>query len=145
MMTPTQGRREGEARMTIGMELAALHKERRIKQAQLAMLEAAMSRDDRTCTSDDMTADLSSEYDAGGKWVGAAVHALALARTIERVNYVKSARPSRHSADVKLWHVRDDDNAKLLMQTLRLWLERNPMPTEPTEVQGELFGERGTA
>jgi len=137
MNSTIQGRREGDARARLGMELASLKKERAIKMAQTAMLNAAMDRPERTCTSDDISGDLASEYDDGGKWVGAAVRGLALARVIEKTGHAVSARPSRHANEVKLCRVRDDANAAMYMQALRLWLQRNPLP-EPA-ITNSLF------
>lgn len=127
MITPTEGRLAGEARKSAGLNLAALHKEHSMKRAQLAMLEAAMSRIDRRCSSDDMPDDLGDTYRDGGKWVGATVHGLAVAHVIERIGNVKSARPSRHGTEVKLWRVHDDVKAYQFMQMLRASLDRNPM------------------
>jgi hypothetical protein len=121
------------------MDLASLRKEHSIKRGQLAMLQAGMSRSDRHCTSDDMPTDLAAEYADGGKWVGPAVQTLALARIIERIGNAKSARPSRHATEVKRWRVRDDHQARLYAQALRLWLERNPLPPEPDDDAGMLF------
>ena len=139
-MTHEQSQYEGESRKQVGMGLAALRKAHAIKRAQLSILQTAMGRDDRTCTSDDAVSDLAKEYADGGKWVGPAVHGLALARIIVRIGTVKSARPSRHGNEVKLWRVRDDSLTGMYISALALWLERNPLPTDAS-----LFGEIGDA
>jgi hypothetical protein len=135
MITATQGRAEGDARMLAGIALASLRKEHRIKSAQVAMIQAGLGREDRLCSSDDMAADLAEEYSDGGKWIGAAVHSLALARIVDRVGNVKSSRPSRHATEVKVWRIRDDFKARLFVQALTLWLNRNPLPPDdPSEL-----------
>lgn len=130
MMTVSQGRQEGETRKLAGMNVASQRKERRIKLAQLAMLDAGMGRPDRSCSSDDMPTDLAAEYADGGKWVGAAVAGTLAAKLVQRIGNRKSARPSRHSTEIKLWRIRDDSKALAFMQELRLWLERNPPEPE---------------
>lgn len=108
----------GENGKIKGMELAANRRPDRVTQGKIAMLTALLSSPDGTATIDDATADLTEQFNDGGKWRGSVCRTLAMAKLIERVAIVKSDRPSRHGGHVTCWRVVDRGRAQLALSRL---------------------------
>jgi hypothetical protein len=115
-------RTAGELRKECGMQLAADARAEAVAAGQVAFLSALIKSPDRTATIDDGTGDLAATFSDGGKWRGTVVRSLALARIIERVDVVKSDRPSRHRGFVSRWRLLDPDRARRKLESLSAWL-----------------------
>jgi len=118
MNAPRQLRDTAEAGKHFGMTLAADAKPDRVTAGKISLLQALFASPDGTATIDDATGDLAKEYQDGGKWRGSICHSLAVGRIIERVDVVKSDRPSRHRGYVTRWRLVDRRKASLLLAGL---------------------------
>ena len=139
-MTPDEGRRQGEARRDDGMDRAAARREWQTKHDELALLDAIMRRPDRTATTDDATADLSRQYEDGGRWRGSIPKRLAAHGLIEQAGAIRSSRPSRHAGLLTQWRAADENGIERKRAELRQWLGQNPRPErERDHEQPDLF------
>lgn len=137
-MTPTPStlRSEGERRRDAALSILQTRKDWLVRHAQCRMMQAALGRDDATFTSDNAADDLAAKYDHGGKWIGAAVRALAEARlTVETGRWVKTCRPFAHGRKIPVWCLVDRAAAAK-------WLAFHPeiAPPEEPATADALFG-----
>lgn len=111
-------RQQGERCRDAGMGLAAGARPDRVTTGKAAFVRALLSAPDGTATIDDATADLSVEFDDGGKWRGTVTRSLAVLGFIEPVGVVRSDRPSRHRGYVTRWRLRDRQKAIAYLSSL---------------------------
>ena len=134
-LTQEQGRRQGEAARDSGVLLLLIRREWLCRSADLAFVEAVLANPTNGATIDDATADLAEKFVDGGKWRGAAVLGLRMARLIVRVGHRPSSRPTRHGDCNGVWAARDLEGLHRRAAELRQWLAANPEP--PADVSLE--------
>ena len=127
-LTQEQGRRQGEAARDSGVLLLLIRREWLCRSADLAFVEAVLANPTNGATIDDATADLAEKFVDGGKWRGAAVLGLRMARLIVRVGHRPSSRPTRHGDCNGVWAARDIDGLHRRAAALRQWFRAHPEP-----------------
>lgn len=132
--TPSTLQHEGERRRDAALCLLQNRKDWLVRHAQRRMLQAAVGREDATFTSDDAADDLAIKYDHGGKWIGAAVRALAeTGLTEETGRWVKTCRPFAHGRRIPVWRLPSKPAAQG-------WLAgHSEMPCPDAPVEADLF------
>ncbi len=137
-------RREGEAARDVGMDLAARHQVWFIHRDSLRLLDAMMSREDHTASTDDATDDLGNTFADGGKWRGSIPKALAAEGLIAKAGVGPSNRPARHRGYVTRWRAADLAGIDRRRAELRQWLAEHTCPAKPVALTlfDDLAGER---
>jgi hypothetical protein len=106
----------------------------KIAKGQLALLQALLSKNDRCCTLDDATEDLSIKFSDDGKWRGHVTLGLFSDGLIDRVGAENSKRPSRNRGLLRLWILLDESKARKRIESLqRLITERENPRSAATE------------
>jgi hypothetical protein len=89
------------------MSIAAARRRDDVWRCELRLIRALLSSPDGTASTDDCVDDLLVSFADGGRWRGSVPRSLSAAGLIERVEFVKSARASRHRTEIKRWGIRD--------------------------------------
>ena len=111
-------RQRGELLKLRGMQLSADKHAEDVAAGQSLFLLALLKSTTGVCSIDDATSDKSTPFADGGKWRGTVVRGLAVAGIIERVDVVRSDRPSRHRGLLTRWRLVDRDKAERWLQSL---------------------------
>jgi hypothetical protein len=111
-------RQRGELLKLRGMQLSADKHDGDVAVGQSLFLLALLKSTTGVASIDDATADLSVPFADGGKWRGTVVRGLAVAGLIERVDVIRSDRPSRHRGLLTRWRLVDRDKAERWLEAL---------------------------
>jgi hypothetical protein len=111
-------RQRGELLKLRGMQLAADKHNAEVAIGQAAFLRALLKSASGICSIDDATDDLAVSFSDGGKWRGTVVRGLAAAGIIQRVDTVRSDRPSRHRGLLHRWRLVDREKAESRLRSL---------------------------
>lgn len=135
----TKRTKEGERRRDAALSIVRTHNAVHVWAAQFSLLTAMRSRANGEGSADDCTPD-GHTHTGNAPWIGAAVRQLAERKLIERIGYVRSARPSRKGNEVKRWRLRDAAAADVAIATLRCRLDSCAPPPTATGGDATLFG-----
>jgi hypothetical protein len=118
------GQAEGERRKNAAHVLLMARRAALVRQAQRALLLAALDRGESTA--DDVAAAVDVPPTVDARLLGAAPGALVRAGLIRLAGYVRSNRPERHASVIAVWRLADR------LAALR-WLADNPPLPEPLD------------
>lgn len=110
----------------------------KIAKAQLELLQALLSKNDKRCTLDDATADLSIKFSDDGKWRGAVTLGLYNDKLIDRVGAENSKRPSRNRGLLRLWRLLDESKARKRIESLQRWISERENPRSAATENGQV-------
>lgn len=110
----------------------------KIAKGQLALLQALLSKNDRRCTLDDATEDLSITFSDDGKWRGHVTLGLFLEGLIDRVGAENSKRPSRNRGLLRLWLLLDESKARKRIESLQRWITERENPRTAATERGQV-------
>ena len=134
-ITQEQGRRQGEVARDSGVLLLLIRREWLCRSAELAFIKAVLANPTSGATIDDATEDLAAKFADNGKWRGAAVLRLRMARLTCCVGHRPSSRPSRHGDNNGVWAARDIDGLHRRAAELRQWFKTHPEPPADDDPQ----------
>lgn len=110
----------------------------KIARGQLELLQALLSKNDKRCTLDDATADLSIKFSDDGKWRGAVTLGLFTDGLIDRVGAENSKRPSRNRGLLRLWQLLDEAKARKRIESLQQWISERENPRSAATENGQV-------
>jgi hypothetical protein len=113
-----RGYKAGDELRDKGMARAASKNAGRINAGMANMVGAMLDRGDLTGTPDDIADRLDKKYLGGGKWVGSVIMELRRRNIIVLVDYVKSARRSRHGGLTGLYRLVGVEQARAFLASL---------------------------
>jgi hypothetical protein len=138
---PDDLRQRGELLKLRGMQLSADKHADDVAVGQSLFILALLKSATGVCSIDDATSDKSTRFADGGKWRGTVVRGLAVAGIIERVDVVRSDRPSRHRGLLTRWRLVDRDKAERWLQSLS---QRFGDPTKNPQAAATAAGDEST-
>ncbi len=110
----------------------------KIAKGQVELLQALLSKNDRRCTLDDATADLSFKFDDDGKWRGHVTLGLFIEGLIDRVGAENSKRPSRNRGLLRLGQLLDESKARKRIESLQRWISERENPRSAATENGQV-------
>lgn len=127
----------------VGLQEVLNHGERfgnglKIAKGQLELLQALLSKNDKRCTLDDATADLSIKFSDDGKWRGVVTLGLYNDKLIDRVGAENSKRPSRNRGLLRLWRLLDESKARKRIESLKRWISERENPRTAATERGQV-------
>lgn len=125
---------DGERRREKGMSLAAMGRYRQRLETQAGLLAAMLRSPEHTATSDDATSTPHLAYVDRGPWRGPAIRELLDDGLIECIDHVRSTRPSRHRATVRVWRLVDVEAGQMRLDAIRRRLAALPAENATGEV-----------
>ena len=123
------GESEGARRRDRATTAIREHRQRQCAEVQARFLRRLLESPDCQGAADDIPDDIRAKYRKNGAHVGAAICGLAQAGFIRVIGRRKSARPSRHGCEIKVFEVVNRRNSAIKLAALEAFLRTDSQET----------------